>query len=125
MATTKAAETGITTITTGVVAAVGITTAAEGVEEIEERWAEGTTMEVIMVVVDIAGAIIITTDTTHRVTALEMMEATREEADIIHANELIETIGTVAVGEAMTTRAAATIITTTTTTTTTPTIMGG
>lgn len=110
------AETGITTITTGVAAVVVETITAT---EVVEIWVEGTTMEVIMAVVDMAGAIIIITDTIHRATTMETVEVIREEADIIHANELIETIGMVVVGEAMTTRAPPTIINTTIITTTT------
>ena len=110
------AETGITTITIGVAAVVVETITAT---EVVEIWVEGTTMEVIMAVVDMAGAIIIITDTIHRATTMETVEVIREEADIIHANELIETIGMVVVGEAMTTRAPPTIINTTTITTTT------
>ena len=110
------AETGITTITTGVAAVVVETITAT---EVVEIWVEGITMEVIMAVVDMAGAIIIITDTIHRATTMETVEVIREEADIIHANELIETIGMVVVGEAMTTRAPPTIINTTIITTTT------
>ena len=110
------AETGITTITIGVAAVVVETITAT---EVVEIWVEGTTMEVIMAVVDMAGAIIIITDTIHRATTMETVEVIREEADIIHANELIEIIGMVVVGEAMTTRAPPTIINTTTITTTT------
>ena len=114
-----AAETGVTTTITIEVEAAAVVETITATEEVE-IWVEVTTMEVIMEVVDMAGAIIITTDTTHKATTMVMVVVTTEEEaeGTIHANEIIETIGMVA-GEAMTTRAPAIIINTTTITTTT------
>ena len=116
-------ETGVTTtITAAAVAVVETITATEGVE----IWVEETTKEEITTAVaDMAGAIIIIIDTTHKATTMEMAEVTtEEEVGIMIANELIETIGMV-VGEwAMTTTAAVTIISTTTITTITTIITG-
>ena len=114
-----AAETGVTTtITTGVEAAAVVETIT-AIGEVE-IWVEGTTTEVITAMADMAGAIIIITDTTLKATTMAMVVVTTEEEaeGTIHANEIIETIGMV-VGEEMTTRAPAIIINTTTITTTT------
>lgn len=114
-----AAETGVTTtITTGVEAAAVVETIT-AIGEVE-IWVEGTTTEVITAMADMAGAIIIITDTTLKATTMAMVVVTTEEEveGIIHANEIIETIGMV-VGEAMTTRAPPIIINTLTITTTT------
>ena len=113
-----AAETGVTTTITIEEEAAAVVETITATEEVE-IWVEVTTMEVIMEVADMAGAIIIITDTTHKATTMVMVVVTTEvEAEgTIHANEIIETIGMVA-GEAMTTRAPAIIINTTITTTT-------
>ena len=109
-------ETGVTTtITAAAVAVVETITAIEGVE----IWVEETTKEEITTeVADMAGAIIIIIDTTHKATTMGMVEVTtEEEAGIMIAKELIETIGMVVEEWVMTTTAAATIISTTTITT--------
>ena len=82
------AITGVTTTITTEVDAAAVVETITTTEEVETAWVEGTTKEEITVVVDMAGAIIIITDTIHKATTMEMAEVTREEAGTIHANEL-------------------------------------
>ena len=111
---------GVTTTTIIGVDAAAVVETITTTEGVEIAWVEVTTKEEITVVVDMAGAIIITIDTTHKATTMAMVVVTTEvEAGITIANELIEIIDMVVMAEAMTTRALATTISTTTITITT------